>query len=265
MDNVTREWDEALERWETPYEAEASHILRLARRPPITQIEKRIGGLAGKRAVEVGCGGGSMGLACAVRGATALMLDNSEAAITSTGHNLERLEERLRTKLDVELSVADLLDGGLTPDSDLCLSDGLVEHWLDREERVGVLRAHAAGVRPGGLVAVAIPNNVHPWMAKWERLGWPWTQPDCPLREVKISAEQFAEELADAGLADVEVDGYLVWDTLSKWPKRRSTRMLVQALKALMGYDRIFRVRMSASARLKYGTWLLGMGVVPGD
>lgn len=90
--------------------------------------------------------------------------------------------------------------------------------------------------------------------------GWPWTKSDNPLCEAKLSYQELADELQGAGLSDVMVDGYLVWDTLSKWPKSKLRQWLVRALKLILGYDRVGPWQLPRQTRLKWGTCLLGIG-----
>lgn len=260
MDRVTREWDEAMARWVDPYATTTAAMLRLAHRPPVTLIEQRVGTLAGKTVIELGCGGGALGLACALRASRVTLFDNSAAVLESARANLERAQPHLPPEAEVRFQQGDLLQDALGREYDLCLSDGLIEHWFDADERAVVLEKHAAATSSGGLVAVCIPHNTHPWMDRWERLGWKWTREDCPLREARISPEALAAELAAVGLTDVLVQGYMVWDTLCKWPKSRATGLLVRGLKATLGYDRAGPVALSDDFKRRYGTCLLGTG-----
>jgi len=264
MDRVTREWDEAMARWVDPYETSASAMVRLSTRPPVTLIQKRVGTLVGKRVIELGCGGGSLGLACAIRGAHATLFDNSAPVLESAKLNLERARPHIPGGVEVQLEQGDLLERDFGHAFDVCLSDGLIEHWFEAAERATVLEKHLNATASGGLVAVCIPNNAHPWMDRWERLGWPWTAEDCPLREAKITPDELACELSAVGLRDVQVQGYMVWDTLCKWPKSRTTGLLVKGLKATLGYDRVGPIKLSEEYKRRYGTWLLGTGFARG-
>ncbi len=218
----------------------------------------------GSSVIEVGCGGGAFGLALAVLGASVVLLDIDENVMASAQANVKALSRRLGRQLPVQLVTADLLHYDGEEKFDMCISDGLIEHWRDPEQRLTVLRAHAALVGPGGFVAVTIPNNYHPWSQRWEAQGWPWTKSDNPLCEAKLSYQELAGELQRAGLSDVMVDGYLVWDTLSKWPKSKLRQWLVRALKLILGYDRVGPWPLPRRTRLKWGTCLLGIGRRPG-
>lgn len=261
-DRVTQAWDAALGGWQDPYRCPPARIRRLAQRMPVTTIRRRCGGLTDATLIELGCGGGALGLACALHGARITLLDNAAAVLESAHRNRQDLETAEGRSLPVQTVQADLFTYQAPQPFDLCISDGLVEHWLTEADRICVLQAHVRLVRAGGLVAVCIPNNVHPWMERWERAGWPWTHPACPLQEAKLSPTQLADEMRQAGLQDVQVEGYLVWDMLGKWPKRRCSRLMVQILKAVMGYDSLFRIPLPVDLRRRWGTWLVGTGLV---
>ncbi len=201
-----------------------------------------------------------MGLAFAALGAQLVLLDNADHVLSSARANKENLDKRLGRDLPVSFVRGDMLKYETEEQFDLCISDGLIEHWPTREERVEVLRTHTALVRPGGSVAVTVPNNCHPWSNRWRARGWPWTDPDNPLCEATLTPQELLHEMECAGLSAVKCDGYLVWDTLCKWPKSRLKSLLVKAMKVVLGYDRVGPWPLPRQTRLTWGTLLLAIG-----
>ena len=116
-------------------------------------------GMTNPSIVELGCAPGVMmrWIQRACPGATLRGVDYSQKGIDQTKVRL--------TKFGIH---ADLVHGdvfSLTPLklSDLAVSFGLIEHFSDPVE---VLRMHRKFVRPGGWIAVTVPNFAHPSAVK---------------------------------------------------------------------------------------------------
>lgn len=102
---------------------------------------------------------------------------------------------------------------------DLVVNEGVVEHWLDKTARVAVIAEMVRVTRPGGTVAVLVPNGVHPLLRVWERRleGFRKSPP-----MTYYSAERLGLELTQAGLCDVYTDGIYPWRSwvrVSPWDR----------------------------------------------
>jgi len=132
------------------------------------------------------------------------------------------------------------------------LDEGVIEHWLDTEERLAVLRETVRVVQPGGVVAVLVPNGVHPLIRVWEaRLRGFQTAPLMTY----YSAGRLGRELTQAGLCDVYTDGIYPWRSLTRIPPWDRLYLLSAFLDHYMPLPR--------SLRRKWAINLIGLGSKP--
>ena len=252
-------WEEQYSGWDDAYRVPPDRIRRWVRKPPANWLAEWAGLHPGYRVLEAGCGGGGHGLALALAGCEVTLLDYAESVLDSARRNLTDLEQRVGQRLPVTLLGDDLTAPAHGPleGFDLVYNIGVIEHIRDVTERTAFVRAMARCARNGGFVAVAIPNNVHPWAKRWRRAGFPWLQEDHRLCEAAISQAQLEETLREAGLGSIRIDGYAVHETLLKWPKRKWLELAVR------GAARVFEPRFGYATRLRWGTWWLAMGRKP--
>lgn len=136
-------------------------------------VEQQFGGFDGLRVIEIGAGRATNALLYAKQGARVTVLDQSPVAI-------EQSRRRFADRgLEVEAVQADVfaLPQELRDGFDVSMSFGLCEHFLG-EQRRGVVAAHLALLRPGGIAMVNVPNRLSPiyrlWMGVSKRRGT-WT------------------------------------------------------------------------------------------
>jgi SAM-dependent methyltransferase len=141
--------------------------------PPTPAVRRLIEALGpsvrGARVLELGAGTGRDIVAVARAGAQAYADDRSSEARAM-------IAERARSAgVEVTLCDADLrelpYDDGFF---DAVYSVGLVEHFTDVDE---VLREQCRVVRPGGLLAVDVPQTFHPWTVYKHLRMWRGTWP----------------------------------------------------------------------------------------
>jgi SAM-dependent methyltransferase len=106
-------------------------------------IDREGGGLAGKRVVDVGCGGGILTEAMAARGATTLGIDLGDKALSVA--RLHKLESG--TTAEYRLIAADALAREMPGAFDIVTCMEMLEHVPDP---AGIVAACAALARPGG-------------------------------------------------------------------------------------------------------------------
>jgi len=117
-------------------------------------IDRQGGGLAGKRVVDVGCGGGILTEAMAARGAATLGIDLGDKAISVA--QLHKLESE--TSAEYRLIAADALAREMPGAFDIVTCMEMLEHVPDP---AGIVAACAALTRPGGtLVVSTISRNL---------------------------------------------------------------------------------------------------------
>jgi len=115
-------------------------------------IERVAGGLGGKRALDVGCGGGILSESMAARGAAVTGIDLGEKALGVA--RLHKLESG--ADVDYRLVSAESLAAELPGAFDVVTCMELLEHVPDPAP---VVAACAALVRPGGFVFVSTINR----------------------------------------------------------------------------------------------------------
>jgi 2-polyprenyl-6-hydroxyphenyl methylase/3-demethylubiquinone-9 3-methyltransferase len=118
----------------------------------LAHIERLAGGLAGKRIVDVGCGGGILAEAMAAKGATVTGIDLAEKPLKVA--MLHRMETG--THVDYRLVSAEDLAAELPGAFDMVTCMEMLEHVPDPPAIVG---ACAKLVKPGGLVFFSTINR----------------------------------------------------------------------------------------------------------
>lgn len=150
----------------------------------------------GDTVLELGCAPGDMLLQL-----NALRSDLSYRGIDYAPVGLELTRRRLAERgIAADLRVADMFeDSGLEP-ADLVVSFGLIEHF----DPVEALRCHYAVTKPGGRVAVTVPNYAHPVAARLLRRFSPETIETHNLEIMSTSA--IVQALEAAGFTDARAE-----------------------------------------------------------
>jgi 2-polyprenyl-6-hydroxyphenyl methylase / 3-demethylubiquinone-9 3-methyltransferase len=115
-------------------------------------IERLAGGLAGKRVLDVGCGGGILAEAMAARGAAVTGIDLAEKPLKVA--MLHRLETG--TAVDYRLMAAEALAAEAPESFDVVTCMEMLEHVPDP---ASIVRACSQLVRPGGSVFFSTINR----------------------------------------------------------------------------------------------------------
>lgn len=109
--------------------------------------------------LEAGCGLGRFGVTIAAAGRQVTLLDCSASSLASARVLTEMAEKnfgRLRVAFTKgQLERLAFADGHF----DVVFNEGVLEHWLDRTERVRILKELSRVTKPGGLVSIRVVNN----------------------------------------------------------------------------------------------------------
>ncbi|CAG1000233.1 2-polyprenyl-6-hydroxyphenyl methylase / 3-demethylubiquinone-9 3-methyltransferase [Burkholderiales bacterium] len=135
--------------WDPESEFKALHDINPLR---LDWIDRLCGGLAGKRVVDVGCGGGILAESMAARGAHVLGIDLAEKPLGVA--KLHRLETGVT--VDYRLAGAEALAREAPASYDVVTCMELLEHVPDPASTLG---ACATLARPGGHVVVSTINR----------------------------------------------------------------------------------------------------------
>jgi len=199
--------------------------------------------------LEVGCAAGEM----LVR-MSGLRPQHEYHGLDFSEHGLEETRRLLDdTGTTASLHQGDVRDPGAMPRFDLVTSFGLVEHF---EDPAAILAAHARLARPGGWVAVSLPN--------FSSAPCRWFMRHLDPRALQVHSftlmnpARLEAALLAAGLTDVLVQGYGGPKVRTSCPTRtRARSMLRFAARAWNAGSRLVPAGMSWQATL------LGMGRVP--
>lgn len=189
----------------------------------------------GERVLEAGCGSGTISLALARRGREVVSLDISPAVLRNLARNRDRLGAEFHQQLDITPVRGDIerlpfADGSFAA----VTNEGVVEHWLDRQARVAVLREMVRVVRPGGVVAVYVPNGRHPLVRWWYWTKYPGFVTSASVPWHRYGWRELADDLRAAGLGEVSADGLSPYSTLAVWPNWWLLRAFAAALRRLL-------------------------------
>lgn len=149
--------DHGIEPWDRFWSAKED-LERVYRSSPrvLDALVRHLGELEGSRVLEIGSGTGRDTAALAARGAQAVALDPSRAALDLAARAAPELAGRGLVRGDgFHLPFA---DGAL----DAVFHQGVLEHFANPRP---FLAENRRVVRPGGLLVVDVPQTYHPWTA----------------------------------------------------------------------------------------------------
>lgn len=240
-------WQEEFARQATPYAdegADKAFFENCLALPHTRKLVAAAGLRGGERVLEAGCGSGKFAVALAILGCRVTALDYSPDMV----RNAARLKERAEAfygELDLaavrgDLEALEIPDGTF----DLVFNAGVIEHWLDRAERLAVIREMVRVTREGGTVFVIVPNTAHVLRRWWVLTRYPGYQ--CPPM-TRYTARKLGDELAAAGCDAVETDGFEPYNSLSQWPHWWPLRKFAGALSRLLPQPRWLRRTLGVS------------------
>jgi len=161
--------------------------------------------------LEAGCATGKMSVALASLGCRVVALDFCEEMVQNT-LDLKRGAERYYGKLNLEAVKGDITRLQFKDNSfDLVINEGVVEHWLDRTERINVIKEMARVTKKGGKVIIIVPNGIHPFHKKWKKAGKYSSAPPMTL----YSTKKLMGEMELVGLRKIKTDGLGPWVSFS--------------------------------------------------
>ncbi len=164
-------------------------------------FELHFGTLKGLRTIELGAGTGDISLLLATQGADATLLDANERAL-----EIARFQFKM-CGFEPKFVHGDFLnlDAGLFGHFDAAVSYGVVEHFVGNDRMLSC-RSHVQVLRPGGMVAISVPNAWCPpyRIRKWwrEKTGrWEWGL------EVPFTRTELKETAESIGLTSYFIQG----------------------------------------------------------
>jgi len=252
QDRIGAQWEQVLQGKGYAPAGDECFLKRFRASPYITTVLRYARLRPGSLILEPGCGSGKFSLVLASLGHRVIVSDYVFDVLRGVQATQERLGEAWPGQL------GGLCRGSLErlpfPDDtfDLVINEGVVEHWLDDRERLMVLREMVRVTRSGGVVAMLVPNGVHPLIRVWEsRLAGSQKAPPMTY----YSAERLGAELVQAGLSDICTDGIYPWRSLTRVPPWNRLYVLSAVFDHWIPLPRLLRQKLAIN--------LVGLGLKP--
>lgn len=173
----------------------------------------------GSLCLETGCGSGAFSLAFAATGRRVISMDISQSILKNILANKERLASafpKITSLLALRGDIEKLPFADNTFQT--VFSEGVIEHWTDRNERASVLSEMNRVIAPGGYLVVFVPNGRHPFHRWWKITGYPGYASEDKVPWHRFGSAELGKELEQSGFSDVQYDGVSPWSTLGIWP-----------------------------------------------
>ena len=252
-ENVGQKWKRAFEQNPSLYsfdKIDRRFFERTIRSAYIQKIVEYANLSGSGEILEAGCGSGRFSVCLAILGYRVTALDFSTHALENT-ERLASLARKHYGRLSVRTMKRDIERLDLADESfDVTFSEGVVEHWTDKKQRICVISEMVRVTKEGGSVIIYVPNGRHilyPW---WKSKEYP------PYFElpgmVCYDTTRLKQEMKMAGLVSIETDGIDAFLSLSQWPTNKVLSCLPRVLQKAVPLPR--------QIREKFGVNLVALG-----
>jgi len=259
MNSVAKQWEESLKN--SGYEHHGKGLracCRLRRYPRvwrrIFKYFKRLPQPFPMKVFEVGCGGGKQLIPFVLQGHTCMGIDCSAEVLERARRFIAEATTACGTKADVKYIHGDFLEYGGSETFDLVFHVGVLEHFLDEQERMRALQNMFALVKPGGWVVSIVPSGMHPLREKMKQLGLGGYN----IPEVDYTDTLMQKELERCGGKDIIV---LPHNIFGYWLIDRHRSFFVRVMKKVLYYciQLLDFLIVSRRVRLMHSSTLIGM------
>lgn len=226
-DNVGKKWEQSFHEQDAALTAGASSAYEIkgvpksfftsySQSPYIELLVKYAKLKKGSTILEAGCGSGKLSVVLATMGFKVTALDFSKKMLKNV-ESLKKQAEKHFGKLQMDFVQGDLGDLKLTKKYDAVFNEGVVEHWLDHQDRIHVISQMKKVTKKDGTVAVFVPNGANPFHFWWvaTRFSGYMSAP----KMTRYSTKKLKNELKAAGLKKIETDGFDTYYSFNKWPR----------------------------------------------
>jgi len=122
---------------------------------------------------EAGCGGGGQLAIFALNGFKCVGLDVSKEVLERAKTYMNEIRNSCDKKIEVDFICDDIIDfSGGDDKFDLVFHVGVLEHFLDDNERFRALKNMFNLVKLGGYLVSIVPSGMHPLREKMKKFGW---------------------------------------------------------------------------------------------
>lgn len=248
FEDVNKNWQTVNETsphmWDFPIDR-----FRRSLKRPSRKLIASLGLNENSKLLEIGCGGAPLVLGAAVlTKAQTYGMDLAEAALQKSKANLDNFKSSFPSIRFETLQG----DGFKLPfkdhSLDLILSDGVVEHFPNSDDRIRLFTEAKRCLKPGGFLFTLIPNNEHILTRWWKKIGFPWLSDDSPVREYFVGPRLLQKELEASGLKFIKADAEHAWSSLARFPNWPILRAIAFVLNRLIPLPHFIRLRWGIEA-----------------
>lgn len=203
-----------------------------------------------KDIMDFGAGGGIYSVPLAYRDFNVDALDSSEKVLKNLKRFKEDIEFRSGKTLPLKIYHDDIMDFNPRKKYDMIFSIGVMEHYLDPEQRLSIIKKQSSLLKKGGIIITAVPSGVHPWREKMktEKLG------GYRVAEIDYSGSLLRKDFSSHGLCCRRIYGFNLLGFMLYLPKNRFLRNLLIPIYYL---SRIFINSFTEEFRYKYSYSLI--------
>jgi len=165
-----------------------------------------------RKVFEVGCGGGKHLASLALNGWQCVGIDCSKEVLERAANFIKEISQICRQNISIELIFGDFLAYQPKREEkfDLVYQVGVLEHFLDTDERLLALKKMFEITKPGGYVISIVPSGIHPLRVKMkkENLG------GYNIPEIDYTPELISQELKNCGGKEIQIFGHNIFSHL---------------------------------------------------
>lgn len=236
--NVADEWDKIFQTHNLSYKFKSlEEIKQTVEGEKTGNLIKRMLEYSGikppGKVLEVGFGSGKRSLAFAMLGFDVTAIDYSDYIIANINQAL-KLGAEYFGNIRLKIVKNDAINLSFNRNYfDLVFNEGVVEHWLERKDRLKVIREMYRVTKYNGTVCITVPNGKH-------FLDWWWDLTKYPgfthLPMFHYGYKELKKEMENVGLKDVRIFGFEKgpWSFINHWPRHIILRYIAGGLRRII-------------------------------
>jgi SAM-dependent methyltransferase len=153
----------------------------------------------GSRVLEIGCGGGVHLVKFFLNGFHADGIDSSPEVVERCNHYIEQVRKFERIETNISVHCSDVFKYSVDSTYDLSYHFGVVEHFINRSDRMKIWNILYNSLKPGAWVMSVVPSGSHLLRSYIKKNGLCGYN----IEEIDYSILNHESEFIDAGFIDV--------------------------------------------------------------
>ena len=208
----------------------------------------------GMKIMDFGAGGGRDSIPLAYMGYEVEALDCSDAVVKNLMTYKISVEKFSGRKLNIKTNVVDILEANLPENGyDVIFSCGVMEHFIDDEERRKIYNILSKSLKKNGILITFVPNGNHPlrFRQKAEKLG------GYNIPEIDYTIGTFEKDIEGAELFLDKVEGFDLFGYVSILPEVSKSRIIRLIIRSFYIIARLSEPLIPSSIKKKHGFWVV--------